>query len=90
MKVIAHPDNSTSYELVESTLENPLIDPKHRDLLTMKISIPGGPFRKKNQSDESKFLINVESNLINCVRSYKYIILFIKCFPSYITKKDYR
>ncbi|XP_020287683.1 uncharacterized protein LOC109856624, partial [Pseudomyrmex gracilis] len=52
VKVIAHPDNSTSYELVESTLENPLIDPKHRDLLTMKISIPGGPFRKKNQSDE--------------------------------------
>ncbi|KAH0956446.1 hypothetical protein HN011_000519, partial [Eciton burchellii] len=57
MKVIAHPDNSTSIEVIESQLENPLIDAKHRDLLAMKqIPIPGGHHHrnhhKRNQTDD--------------------------------------
>lgn len=57
VKVIAHPDNSTSFEVIESQLENPLIDAKHRDLLNMKqIPIPGGhhhrTHHKRNQTDD--------------------------------------
>jgi hypothetical protein len=57
VKVIAHPDNSTSIEVIESQLENPLIDAKHRDLLAMKqIPIPGGHHHrnhhKRNQTDD--------------------------------------
>ncbi|EZA47503.1 GDNF family receptor alpha-1 [Ooceraea biroi] len=59
VKVIAHPDNSTSFEVIESQLENPLIDAKHRDLLAMKqIPIPGGhhhrSHHKRNQTDDSE------------------------------------
>ncbi|XP_072750789.1 uncharacterized protein Gfrl isoform X4 [Anoplolepis gracilipes] len=57
VKVIAHPDNSTSYEVIESQLENPLIDAKHRDLLIMKqIPIPINHHHrihhKRNQTDD--------------------------------------
>ncbi|KAL0121427.1 hypothetical protein PUN28_006737 [Cardiocondyla obscurior] len=58
MKVIAHPDNSTSFEVIESQLENPLIDAKHRDLLlNMKpIPLPGGHHHRthyrRNQTDD--------------------------------------
>ncbi|KAG5308281.1 GFRA3 protein, partial [Acromyrmex insinuator] len=57
MKVIAHPDNSTSFEVIESQLENPLIDAKHRDLFNMKqIPIPVGhhhrTHHKRNQTDD--------------------------------------
>ncbi|XP_046619695.1 uncharacterized protein LOC124304935 isoform X1 [Neodiprion virginianus] len=47
VKVISHPDNSTSFELIESQLENPLIDADHRDLHALKqIPIPDVPRRK--------------------------------------------
>ncbi|XP_024940416.1 uncharacterized protein LOC107267434 isoform X3 [Cephus cinctus] len=36
VKVIAHPDNSTSFEVIESQLENPLIDADHQDLRDLK------------------------------------------------------
>lgn len=58
MKVIAHPDNSTSFEVIESQMENPLIDVDHQDLLAMKqIPVPGGiphyrSHHKKNQTDD--------------------------------------
>ncbi|KAL0121424.1 hypothetical protein PUN28_006737 [Cardiocondyla obscurior] len=58
VKVIAHPDNSTSFEVIESQLENPLIDAKHRDLLlNMKpIPLPGGHHHRthyrRNQTDD--------------------------------------
>lgn len=57
VKVIAHPDNSTSFEVIESQLENPLIDAKHRDLFNMKqIPIPVGhhhrTHHKRNQTDD--------------------------------------
>ncbi|KYN06427.1 GDNF family receptor alpha-3 [Cyphomyrmex costatus] len=57
VKVIAHPDNSTSFEVIESQLENPLIDAKHRDLFNMKqIPIPVGhhhrSHHKRNQTDD--------------------------------------
>lgn len=64
VKVIAHPDNSTSFEVIESQLENPLIDAKHRDLLNMKpMPFPVGHHHrnhhKRNQTDdfEREFLI---------------------------------
>lgn len=57
VKVIAHPDNSTSFEVIESQLENPLIDAKHRDLLNMKpMPFPVGhhhrSHHKRNQTDD--------------------------------------
>ncbi|XP_032664798.1 uncharacterized protein LOC116841223 isoform X1 [Odontomachus brunneus] len=57
VKVIAHPDNSTSLEVIESQLENPLIDADHQDLLAMKqLPIPGGhhhrSHHKRNQTDD--------------------------------------
>ncbi|XP_018362182.1 PREDICTED: uncharacterized protein LOC108760624 [Trachymyrmex cornetzi] len=57
VKVIAHPDNSTSFEVIESQLENPLIDAKHRDLFNMKqIPLPVGhhhrTHHKRNQTDD--------------------------------------
>ncbi|EFN70375.1 GDNF family receptor alpha-3, partial [Camponotus floridanus] len=57
LKVIAHPDNSTSFEVIESQLENPLIDTKNQELLNMKqIPIPVGHHHrihhKRNLTDE--------------------------------------
>lgn len=57
VKVIAHPDNSTSFEVIESQLENPLIDADHQDLLAMKqLPIPGGhhhrSHHKRNHTDD--------------------------------------
>lgn len=57
VKVISHPDNSTSFEVIESQLENPLIDADHQDLLAMKqIPVPGGhhhkTHHKRNQTDD--------------------------------------
>lgn len=47
MKVISHPDNSTSFELIESQLENPLIDADHHDIeMPRQIPIPGVHRRK--------------------------------------------
>ncbi|XP_048510940.1 uncharacterized protein LOC105684340 isoform X3 [Athalia rosae] len=47
VKVISHPDNSTSFELIESQLENPLIDADHHDLDALKqIPLPGVHRRK--------------------------------------------
>jgi len=72
VKVIAHPDNSTSYEVIESQLENPLIDANHRDLLAMKqIPIPGGhhhrSHHRKNQTDDvdRESLINLIFNVLS-------------------------
>lgn len=70
VKVIAHPDNSTSYEVIESQLENPLIDAEHRDLFAMKqIPIPGHHHRshhKKNQTEdgERESLVNFIFNVL--------------------------
>lgn len=57
VKVISHPDNSTSFEVIESQLENPLIDADHHDLVAMKqIPVPGGHHHKtqhkRNQTDD--------------------------------------
>lgn len=57
VKVISHPDNSTSFEVIESQLKNPLIDADHQDLLAMKqIPVPGGQHHKthhkRNQTDD--------------------------------------
>ncbi|KOX70808.1 hypothetical protein WN51_02232 [Melipona quadrifasciata] len=57
LKVISHPDNSTSFEVIESQLENPLIDADHHDLVAMKqIPVPGGHHHKtqhkRNQTDD--------------------------------------
>lgn len=73
VKVIAHPDNSTSFEVIESQLENPLIDAKHRDLLTMKqIPIPISHHHrihhKRNQTDdlEREFFIAIVILFLTC------------------------
>lgn len=71
VKVISHPDNSTSFEVIESQLENPLIDADHHDLVAMKqIPVPGGHHHKtqhkRNQTDD---------------RNREYFILFH--FPSF-------
>ena len=83
VKVISHPDNSTSFEVIESQLENPLIDADHHDLAAMKqIPVPGGHHHKtqhkRNQTDDrnreylaflQRALINDENSLINCRQS---------------------
>lgn len=56
MKIISHPDNSTSFEIIESQLENPLIDTNHQDLRALKqLALPGfrhRPHHRRNHSDE--------------------------------------
>lgn len=56
MKIISHPDNSTSFEVMESQLENPLIDTNHQDLYALKqLALPGlrhKPYHRKNQTDD--------------------------------------
>ncbi|XP_043281880.1 uncharacterized protein [Venturia canescens] len=62
MKIISHPDNSTSVEVIESQLENPLIDADHKDLHALKQwPLPGlhhRPYHRKNNTGEE----NEETN----------------------------
>lgn len=55
MKIISNPDNSTSYEVMESQLENPLIDTDHQDLYALKqLALPGlrhRPYHRQNHTD---------------------------------------
>ena len=61
VKIISHPDNSTSFEVIESQLENPLIDADHQDLDALKTLPWPGPhhrsFHKRNHTgdDDGKF-----------------------------------
>ncbi|XP_034944685.1 uncharacterized protein Gfrl [Chelonus insularis] len=42
VRIVAHPDNTTSFEIIESQLENPLIDADHEDLHALKqLALPG-------------------------------------------------
>lgn len=54
MKIISRPDNSTSFEVIESQLENPLIDADHQDLHALKqLALPGfrhRPHHRRNYS----------------------------------------
>ncbi|XP_011307009.1 uncharacterized protein [Fopius arisanus] len=56
VKIISHPDNSTSFEIIESQLENPLIDANHQDLHALKqLALPGfrhRPHHRRNHTDE--------------------------------------
>lgn len=56
VKIISHPDNSTSFEVIESQLENPLIDADHQDLHALKqLPLPGihhRPYHRKNQTGD--------------------------------------
>ncbi|XP_063994504.1 uncharacterized protein Gfrl isoform X3 [Diachasmimorpha longicaudata] len=56
VKIISHPDNSTSFEIIESQLENPLIDANHQDLHALKqLALPGfrhHPHHHRNHTDE--------------------------------------
>ncbi|XP_043256907.1 uncharacterized protein LOC122399910 isoform X2 [Colletes gigas] len=96
VKVIAHPDNSTSFEVIESQLENPLIDAEHQDLLAMQqLSVPGGhhhkQHRKKNQTDDhdqtSVVLPSAASDLDKLQQPVK-IVLSSTCHHAYTACKN--
>ncbi|XP_012234454.1 uncharacterized protein Gfrl isoform X4 [Linepithema humile] len=92
VKVIAHPDNSTSYEVIESQLENPLIDAQHRDLLAMKqIPIPGGhhhrSHHRKNQTDDVEQGVMLSSSSPDVDQPVK-LILSSTCHHAYTSCKN--
>ncbi|XP_029033944.1 uncharacterized protein LOC114871774 isoform X2 [Osmia bicornis bicornis] len=96
MKVISHPDNSTSFELIESQLENPLIDADHQDLLAMKqIPVLGGhhhkSHHKRNQTDEhdqtSMVLPSASSDLDKIQQPVK-VVLSSTCHHAYTACKN--
>ncbi|XP_057323650.1 uncharacterized protein LOC130666554 isoform X2 [Microplitis mediator] len=65
MKIISHPDNTTSFEIIESQLENPLIDADHQDLHALKqLALPGfrhRPHHRRNHStDDDDSAIDIE------------------------------
>ncbi|XP_033341283.1 glial cell line-derived neurotrophic family receptor-like isoform X3 [Megalopta genalis] len=95
VKVISHPDNSTSFEVIESQLENPLIDVNHKDLLEMKqVPLPGGhhhkTYHKKNQTDDhdqSLVLPSASSDLDKIQQPVK-VILSSTCHHAYTACKN--
>ncbi|XP_076391662.1 glial cell line-derived neurotrophic family receptor-like isoform X4 [Megachile rotundata] len=96
VKVISHPDNSTSFEVIESQLENPLIDADHQDLLAMKqIPVPGGhhhkSHHKRNQTDEhdqtSMVLPSASSDLDKIQQPVK-VVLSSTCHHAYTACKN--
>ncbi|XP_061943273.1 uncharacterized protein LOC107993599 isoform X4 [Apis cerana] len=96
MKVISHPDNSTSFEVIESQLENPLIDADHHDLVAMKqIPVPGGHHHKtqhkRNQTDDrnqtSVVLPSASSDLDKIQQPVK-IVLSSTCHHAYNACKN--
>ncbi|XP_057323651.1 uncharacterized protein LOC130666554 isoform X3 [Microplitis mediator] len=65
VKIISHPDNTTSFEIIESQLENPLIDADHQDLHALKqLALPGfrhRPHHRRNHStDDDDSAIDIE------------------------------
>ncbi|XP_006619963.1 uncharacterized protein LOC102673215 isoform X1 [Apis dorsata] len=96
VKVISHPDNSTSFEVIESQLENPLIDADHHDLVAMKqIPVPGGHHHKtqhkRNQTDDrnqtSVVLPSASSDLDKIQQPVK-IVLSSTCHHAYNACKN--
>ncbi|XP_076244950.1 glial cell line-derived neurotrophic family receptor-like isoform X2 [Calliopsis andreniformis] len=96
VKVISHPDNSTSFEMIESQLENPLIDVDHRDLLAIKqIPVPGGhhhkTHHKRNQTDDhdqsSVVLPSAASDLDKIQQPVK-VVLSSTCHHAYTACKN--
>ncbi|XP_076177937.1 glial cell line-derived neurotrophic family receptor-like isoform X3 [Ptiloglossa arizonensis] len=96
VKVIAHPDNSTSFEVIESQLENPLINADHQDLLAMQqIPVPGShhhkPHHKKNQTDDrnqsSAVLPSASSDLEKIQQPVK-VVLSSTCHHAYTACKN--
>ncbi|XP_017888282.1 uncharacterized protein LOC108629870 isoform X3 [Ceratina calcarata] len=91
VKVISHPDNSTSFELIESQLENPLIDADHRDLAAIRqIPIPGGhhhkTHHKRNQTDDHD-QTSATSDLDKIQQPVK-IVLSSTCHHAYTACKN--
>ncbi|KAK0094269.1 hypothetical protein PV326_011386 [Microctonus aethiopoides] len=72
VKIISRPDNSTSFEVIESQLENPLIDADHQDLHALKqLALPGfrhRPHHRRNYSID-------DSDVENGMRSSRFIIV---------------
>ncbi|KAK9308255.1 hypothetical protein QLX08_001720 [Tetragonisca angustula] len=96
VKVISHPDNSTSFEVIESQLENPLIDADHHDLAAMKqIPVPGGHHHKtqhkRNQTDDrnqtSVVLPSASSDLDKIQQPVK-VVLSSTCHHAYNACKN--
>ncbi|XP_046822579.1 uncharacterized protein LOC124425770 isoform X3 [Vespa crabro] len=96
VKVISHPDNSTSFEVIESQVENPLIDADHQDLLAMKqIPVPGDhhrrSHRKKNQTveelDQAAALPSAKSE-IDKIQQPPKLILSSTCHHAYTSCKN--
>ncbi|XP_076230314.1 glial cell line-derived neurotrophic family receptor-like isoform X2 [Nomia melanderi] len=92
VKVISHPDNSTSFEVIESQVENPLIDANHKDLLAMKqITVPGGhhhkTHHKKNQTDDHDVLPSASSDLDKIQQPVK-LVLSSTCHHAYTACKN--
>ncbi|KOC68218.1 GDNF family receptor alpha-1 [Habropoda laboriosa] len=96
VKVIPHPDNSTTFEMIESQVENPLIDADHQDLLAIKqIPVPGGhhhkSHHKRNQTDDhdqtSVVLPSAASDLDKIQQPVK-VVLSSTCHHAYTACKN--
>ncbi|XP_025155019.1 uncharacterized protein LOC105191889 isoform X4 [Harpegnathos saltator] len=94
VKVIAHPDNSTSFEVIESQLENPLIHVDRQDLLDMKQ--PPSPdghhhrsHHKRNHTDdfEQPVLPSSTSNIDRLQQPVK-LVLSSTCHHAYTSCKS--
>ncbi|XP_043487267.1 uncharacterized protein LOC122514469 isoform X3 [Polistes fuscatus] len=94
VKVISHPDNSTSFEVIESQVENPLIDADHQDLLAMKqIPVPGDhhhrTHRKKNQTmEENDQALPSAKSEIDKIQQPPKLILPSTCHHAYTSCKN--
>ncbi|XP_033213894.1 uncharacterized protein LOC117170961 [Belonocnema kinseyi] len=97
VKVISHPDNSTTLEVIESQLENPLIDAQHQDFYDMrKYPIPEvhhhRTHHKKNHSnDEHEPGLAIPSSLPDSERIIPQptkVILSSTCHHAYASCKN--
>ncbi|XP_076279820.1 glial cell line-derived neurotrophic family receptor-like isoform X3 [Lasioglossum baleicum] len=93
VKVISHPDNSTSFEVIESQLENPLIDSNHKDLLRMKqVPVPDGHHHKKHHKTDDHDLTSVvlpsASSDLDKIQQPVKVILSSTCHHAYTACKN--
>ncbi|XP_066602969.1 uncharacterized protein [Prorops nasuta] len=91
VKVISHPDNSTSFEVIESQLENPLIDADNLGIhVSKQLPIAGGhrhgEHRKRNHTDDHEQItvIDAERSPYQPVK----VILSSTCHHAYTSCKN--
>ncbi|XP_044016202.1 uncharacterized protein LOC122857839 isoform X2 [Aphidius gifuensis] len=93
VKIISNPDNSTSYEVMESQLENPLIDTDHQDLYALKqLALPGlrhRPYHRQNHTDNQDDYINTGIDTDKTIFQPMKLVLTSTCHHAYqLCKND--